>query len=110
PEEINAVLLTHAHLDHTGRLPLLIKHGFGGPIFATRATIDLAEIILKDCARIQAQDAKRKTRKAAQRDLPPVEPLYEPEDAEQFRSLTRPVPFQKPVQVADGITARWVEA
>src|SRR6186713_1735379 len=55
PEEIDAVLLTHAHLDHTGRLPLLIRHGFEGPVFGTNATIDLAEIILKDSARIQAQ-------------------------------------------------------
>jgi metallo-beta-lactamase family protein len=110
PDEIDAVLLTHAHLDHTGRLPLLIKHGFSGPIYATAATIDLAEIILKDCARIQSQDAERKTRKAAQRDLPPVEPLYEPEDVEPFRAMVRPVQFQKAVQVADGITARWVEA
>lgn len=115
PAELDALLLTHAHLDHTGRVPLLIKHGFGGPIFATKATIDLAEIILKDCARIQSQDAERKTRKNAQRknadpNLPPVEPLYEPEDVEEFRSMCRPVQFQKPVQVADGITARWVEA
>src|SRR5689334_693054 len=47
PEQLDALLLTHAHLDHTGRVPLLIKHGFAGPIFATNATIDLAEIILK---------------------------------------------------------------
>src|SRR4029453_14115401 len=72
--------------------------------------IDLAEIIMKDCARIQSQDAERKSRKAAQRDQPPVEPLYEPEDVEPFRSLVREVKFQKPVAVADGITARWVEA
>jgi metallo-beta-lactamase family protein len=104
------VLLTHAHLDHTGRLPLLIRHGFRGAIYATGATIDLAEIILKDCARIQSQDAQRKGRKAAKLDQPPVEPLYEPEDVEPFRSLTRQVQFQKPIQVADGITARWVEA
>jgi metallo-beta-lactamase family protein len=110
PSEIDSVVLTHAHLDHTGRLPLLFKHGFTGPVYATPATIDLAEIILKDCARIQSQDAERKTRKAAQRDLPPSEPLYEPEDVEPFRSQTRPVRFQKPTQVADGITARWVEA
>jgi len=110
PEEIDAILLTHAHLDHTGRLPLLIKHGFQGPIYATNATIDLAEIILKDCARIQAQDAQRKTKKAAKLDQPPVDPLYELEDVEQLRSLTRPVQFQKEIQVADGITARWVEA
>lgn len=110
PSEINAVLLTHAHLDHTGRLPLLIKHGFSGPVYATGATIDLAELIMKDCARIQSQDAERKTRKATQRDLPPVEPLFEPEDVEPYRSLVKQVKFQKPVEVADDITARWVEA
>jgi metallo-beta-lactamase family protein len=106
PHEIEAVLLTHAHLDHTGRLPLLMRHGFRGTIFATGATIDLAEIILKDCARIQSQDAQRKSRKAAKLK----QPLYEPEDVEPYRSLTRQVQFQKPTQVADGITARWVEA
>jgi len=110
PNEIDSVLLTHAHLDHTGRLPLLIKHGFSGTVYATAATIDLAELIMKDCARIQSQDAERKSRKAAQRDQPPVEPLYEPEDVEPFRTLVREVKFQKPVQVADGITARWIEA
>jgi len=110
PEELDAVLLTHAHLDHTGRLPLLFKHGFSGPVYATAATIDLAELIMKDCARIQTQDAERKTKKAAQRDLPPVEPLYEPQDVEPFRSLARVVQFQKPVAVAEGISARWVEA
>jgi len=110
PSQIDAVLLTHAHLDHTGRLPLLFRHGFSGPVFATAATIDLAEIILKDCARIQSQDAQRKTRKAAKLGQPPCEPLYEPDDVEPFRSLVRTVNFQKPTPVADGITARWVEA
>ena len=110
PSQLDAVLLTHAHLDHSGRLPLLMRHGFRGPVYATNATIDLAEIILKDCARIQSQDAQRKSRKAAKLGPPPVEPLYEPEDVEPYRSLTRPVPFQKAVQVADGITARWIEA
>jgi metallo-beta-lactamase family protein len=110
PREIEAVLLTHGHLDHTGRLPLLIRHGFRGSVYATGATIDLAEIILKDCARIQSQDAQRRNRKAAKLGQPPCEPLYEPDDVEPFRSLTRQVQFQKPVQVADGITARWVEA
>ena len=109
-DKLDAVLLTHAHLDHTGRLPLLFRHGYEGPVYGTGATIDLAEIIMKDCARIQSQDAERRTRKGANRDLPPVEPLYEPEDVEPFRSRVREVKFQKPVQVADGISARWVEA
>lgn len=109
-EELGAVLLTHAHLDHTGRLPLLFRHGYTGPVFATAATVDLAELIMKDCARIQMQDAQRKTRKAALRNLPAVEPLYEPPDVEPFRGLVRKVSFQKPVQVADGMTARWIEA
>src|SRR5688572_5363330 len=87
PDELDAVLLTHGHLDHTGRLPLLFKHGFNGPVFGTGATIDLAEIILKDSAKIQSQDADRKTRKAKQQSLPPVEPLYEAEDVEPLRSL-----------------------
>jgi metallo-beta-lactamase family protein len=110
PSECDAVLLTHAHLDHTGRLPLLFKHGFSGPVYATGATIDLAEIIMKDSARIQSQDAERKTRKAAKLMQPAVEPLYEPEDLDPLRSLARTVQFQKPTEVADGITARWVEA
>jgi metallo-beta-lactamase family protein len=109
-DELDAVLLTHAHLDHTGRLPLLIRHGYTGPVFATKATIDLAEIILKDSARIQASDAERRNRKAALRDEPAFEPLYEPEDIEPFRSQAKAVDFQKPVQVAKGMTARWVEA
>src|SRR5215471_18172549 len=91
PNEIDSVLLTHAHLDHTGRLPLLIKHGFSGTVYATAATIDLAELIMKDCARIQSQDAERKSKKAALRDQPPVEPLYEPDDVEPYRSLVREV-------------------
>lgn len=109
PKEIDAVLLTHAHLDHTGRLPLLFKHGFRGPVFATGATIDLAEIILKDSARLQAADAERKNRKAPL-GQPPVEPLYALEDVQPLRSQSRRVQFQKPVEVAEGITARWVEA
>jgi metallo-beta-lactamase family protein len=110
PEEIDAVILTHAHLDHTGRLPLLFKHGFEGPVYGTGATIDLAEIILKDSARIQSQDAERKTRKAARLMQPPVEALYEPEDVDPYRSLVKEVKFQKPVEVAEGMMARWVEA
>ena len=62
PSKLDALLLTHAHLDHTGRVPLLLKHGYQGSIYATSATLDLAEIVLQDAAKIQMQDAARKNR------------------------------------------------
>lgn len=107
---LNAILLTHAHLDHTGRTPLLIRHGYRGKIFATAATIDLAELILKDSARLQEQDAKRMNRKAEFSGKEPVEPLYGPEDVLPFRNMCHAVPFRREVTVAPGITARWMEA
>jgi metallo-beta-lactamase family protein len=110
PSQIDAVLLTHAHLDHTGRVPLLIKHGYTGPIYATQATLDLAEIILKDAAKIQLQDAERANRKRDRSGKEPVEPLFGPEHVEPFRELARPVDFRRPVQLAEGIVAHWVEA
>lgn len=110
PGSLDAVLLTHAHLDHVGRLPLLIKHGYRQPIYATDATIDLAEIILRDSARLQVQDLERKNRKRRERGQSPIEALYLPEHVDPFRLLTRPVEFNQPVEVAPGITARWREA
>ena len=89
---LDAVLLTHAHLDHTGRVPLLIKHGYSGRIFATSATIDLADLILQDSARLQRQDAQRINRKRSSTQEP-VEPLYEPEHVVPFRNMARAVPF-----------------
>ena len=80
PSSLDAILLTHAHLDHVGRVPLMIKHGFRKPIYATGATIDLAEIILRDSARLQVQDLERKNRKRRERGQAPVDALYEPED------------------------------
>lgn len=107
PEKIDCVLLTHAHLDHTGRLPLLIKKGFKGTVYTTSATIDLAELILQDTAKLQAQDAARHNRHNPES---PVEPLYTPEDAQKMRSMAKSVPFHTPIPVADGITARFFEA
>jgi metallo-beta-lactamase family protein len=105
PAILDAVLLTHAHLDHTGRLPLLLKNGFRGPIWATSATIDLAEIILNDSAKIQMQDAARKRRHNES-----VEPLYGPEDMATFREQAKSVSLHTPIPVAEGITARFFEA
>jgi metallo-beta-lactamase family protein len=108
-ETIDAVLLTHAHLDHTGRVPLLVKEGYAGPIYATGATVDLADIVLKDSAKLQAQDAERMNRKH-RKDEPPIEPLYGVEHTEPFRGMTREVRLHESVAVTKGISARWFEA
>jgi len=107
---LNAVLLTHAHLDHTGRLPLLASAGYTGPVFATPATIEMTGLILRDAARIQFQDAERNNRKHLRADEPPVHPLYSGEDVERILRLLKPVPYHEPVAVAPGVQVRFVEA
>jgi metallo-beta-lactamase family protein len=109
-QRIDAVLLTHGHLDHTGRLPLLARRGQRPPIYATPATIDMAALILRDSARIQAGDAERRNRKRQRAGEAPVEPLYSPQDAETIIQSLRPVPYRDPVPVAPGIQARFAEA
>jgi metallo-beta-lactamase family protein len=109
-QKLDAVLLTHGHLDHTGRLPLLTRRGHRVPIFATEATTEMAALILRDSARIQKGDAERQNRKRERAGEPPVEPLYTPEDAETAIQLMQPVPYQEPVTVAPGIQAIWAEA
>jgi len=106
----DAVVVTHAHLDHTGRLPLLAKHGYRGPVFASEATLEMMDLILRDSAKIQAQDAVRTNRKLERAGEPLSEPLYTPQHVETIRSLSQPVPFHQPVTVAEGISIRLVEA
>lgn len=110
---ISAVLLTHAHLDHCGRLPKLVKDGFSGIIHCTPATREIAEIILKDSAHIQAEDIKFKKRRHERqgRTSPyPYEPLYDINDVEKTLTLFREAPYNKPIEVADGVTASFHEA
>jgi metallo-beta-lactamase family protein len=109
-QKIDAVLLTHGHLDHTGRLPLLTKRGHAMPIFATPATIAMTALITRDSARIQVSDNERKNRKRARAGEPPQEPLYTPEDAEKTIQRLQPVPYQKPFPVAPDIQAIWAES
>ena len=108
--KLDAVLLTHGHLDHIGRLPLLTRKGYEGPIFATRATLDLATLILKDSLSLQKQDLIRDNKKRARAGLPPLEPLFEEADVRNLKPLVRPIKYNQRVQVAPGIEARWVDA
>ena len=108
---LDAVLLTHAHLDHVGRLPLLTKAGYQGDIHGTGATRDLAGLILRDSAKVQAYDVERRNRKRAISGKPLLEPLYTSDDVERtierFHAI---VEYGRPFSPAAGITARYVEA
>src|SRR5215831_7866280 len=86
-DKLNTVVLTHAHLDHTGRLPLLVKAGYRGPIHATPATIDFANLILSDSAHLQKSDVERQNRKRARMGQPLLESLYEQPHVDALRPL-----------------------
>jgi metallo-beta-lactamase family protein len=109
-QDIDAVLLTHGHLDHTGRVPLLVKFGFDGPVYATAETHELAQIILQDSARLQVADAVRRNKKLWKKGEPAAEPLYTTEHVEIMHELEHPIVPNTPVVVAEGITATWIEA
>ncbi|MFN0066014.1 MAG: MBL fold metallo-hydrolase RNA specificity domain-containing protein [Limisphaerales bacterium] len=110
PDRLDAVLVTHAHLDHTGRLPLLSRAGYAGPVYATPATIELAGLVLRDSAKLQAQDIERTNRRRSRAGEEPVEAPYTLEHVAALLGLLRPVPYHEPVTVAPGVTARWFEA
>ncbi|MEZ5500987.1 MAG: MBL fold metallo-hydrolase [Steroidobacteraceae bacterium] len=103
PGSIDAVLLSHAHIDHCGRLPLLVKRGYRGPIYTNRACRDLLPILLRDSASLAVRDAQRvnRHRKAG---APAVAPLYDEDDAEQVLRLVRAVDYDKPFEVMPGVT------
>jgi metallo-beta-lactamase family protein len=113
PGSIDAVLLTHAHLDHCGLLPKLVREGFGGPIYCTSATAEITRIVLLDSARIQEEDAEFKRRRHEREDRKgphPEEPLYTEEDAERTLPLLRAVGYDSPTPVTNGISASFFEA
>ena len=88
---IDAVLLTHAHIDHSGRIPKLVKEGFRGKIYATLPTIELTEILWDDSVRLMREDAEWQSAKNARRGLPPAEPIYGQEEADAAKKLFTPV-------------------
>lgn len=109
PGNIEAVFLTHAHIDHSGMLPKLYKDGFRGRIYATRETCNLCNIMLRDSAHIQMSEAQWQTRKAQRAGGPAVQPLYDMEDAQGAIRCFRPCEYDKMQQVAEGIDLRFTD-
>lgn len=107
---LNSVILTHAHLDHTGRLPLLTNVGYSGPIYATPATIDITDLILRDSAHLQQSDVERENRKRIRQGQKPLQVLYTSEAVEKLRPLYQPLDYDHPTEIAPGIVVRAVEA
>ena len=113
PVEASALdfaILTHAHIDHSGNLPLLYKNGYSGLIYTTRASAQLCEIMLRDCAHIQESEAMWKNRKSMRAGGEAVEPIYTLADAESAISKLRPVDYGQKVQIADGVTVSFTDA
>lgn len=110
PTRVDALLLTHAHIDHSGNLPNLIKQGYRGPIYATRATCDLADLMLQDSGRIQEADAVFVNKRRAMRGEPPIQPLYTLDDAVKVATHFVPREYDQPFEVFPGITACLVDA
>jgi len=110
---IDAVVLTHAHLDHCGRLPRLVKEGFRGPVHASAATTDIAAVIMKDAAHLQEEDVKHKIKRHQRENRispHPYEPLYTMDDAEQATALLQSDPYEQEIPIAPGMTAAFYES
>jgi len=110
PAALDAVLLTHGHLDHCGRLPLLVKNGFGGRIFGTPATIEMASLILRDSAKVQAQDLERTNRKRERSGKPPLSTMYSHQEAEDTITHFQSITYNDEVNLFDGVRVCAVEA
>lgn len=109
PHALQAIVVTHAHLDHTGLLPRLVARGFDGPIYCTRASRGLVSLILEDAGELQEEQAAYARRKGYSRH-PDPQPLYNSQDARRTMKLLEPRPFDEPLELAPGITARFLRA
>ena len=110
PRKLDAVVLTHAHLDHSGRLPLLTRHGYRGRVFGTLATTHLTEVILEDSARIQENEARRTGWGRRPNGHSVSEPLYTQDDVGKLVDQFRTVAFDRPHELARGVVARFFGA
>ena len=110
PRGVDAVILSHAHIDHCGNLPNLVKHGYEGPIYAVPATVDLATIMMADSGHIQESDAAFINKKRLRRGEELVEPLYTESDAKNAAGLLRGANYGQPFEPIPGVIARFIEA
>lgn len=110
PASIDAVVLSHAHIDHSGNLPQLVKKGFDGPIYSTPATRDLCSIMLADSGFIQEKDADFLNRKLARRGEPLIEPMYTARDVAAAMRLFRTVPYEKDFDAVPNVSVRYTDA
>ena len=110
PRDIDAVVLSHAHIDHSGRLPLLVKRGFRGTIHTQQASVDLCDIMLRDAGYLQEKDAEWENRKRERKGLPPVEPLYTQQDAEATMERFVGHAYDRTFDVVPGLRVRLHEA
>ena len=110
PAEIDFMLLTHAHIDHSGRIPKLYNEGFRGPIYAHKATCDLCAIMLPDSGHIQEMESEWKNKKRLRKGQPVLSPLYTAEDAVKCQELFVPVQYDNIMQIDDNIFVRYNDA
>ncbi len=103
-DTLDAVVLTHAHLDHSGRLPLLVRRGYRGPVYTHRASADLAHIMLKDAGFINEREAEWANRKLRKAGDPPIEPLYTREDAAAVMQAFVSLDYESPEEILPGVT------
>ena len=110
PEAIDAVILSHAHIDHSGRIPLLVKEGFTGPVYAHKASRDLCRIMLKDSAYLAERDAEWENKKRERKNLPLVEPLYTVADAQAAMHSFKTLRYDEKRKLFPGVTLRFSDA
>ncbi|MDR3153065.1 MAG: MBL fold metallo-hydrolase [Deltaproteobacteria bacterium] len=110
PESVTGIVVTHAHMDHSGLVPRLVQAGYSGPVYATQATAELLGILWEDGAHIQEQESRWKTRKNRRQGGAYVAPLYASEDARRATGLLRPVSYDKDTELPGGLGARFFQA
>ncbi|PID61659.1 MAG: MBL fold metallo-hydrolase [Gammaproteobacteria bacterium] len=110
PAAVDAVVLSHAHIDHSGRLPVLVRQGFRGPIYTHPASAELVNILLKDSARLNERDVERENRRRRRAGKPLLTPLYSEDDVARTLDQIREVRYDEPTEVAPGFVARLLDA